>query len=68
MWPASVLMRRFAPGILLAISWPVLLVASDDTLARLSIHDRLLPITGGHIAPISDVPGWGVYRLEAEEQ
>lgn len=49
---------------LLAITWPVLLIASDSTIAQLSIAEELQPVDGGYSAPLSDTPGWGIYRYD----
>ncbi|MFI0608056.1 MAG: ArnT family glycosyltransferase [Anaerolineae bacterium] len=47
-----------------AISWPAQVVLSDDTLPHLDAGLLLRPVPAGHVAPISDVGGWGLYALE----
>lgn len=47
-----------------AVDWPAQIIVADATLDVLDARRRLQPVTGGRIAPISDVGGWGLYQLE----
>lgn len=67
-WRGVAVKKRSEPeeldAYLPAVDWPAQVIVADATLDVLDARPRLQPVTGGRVAPISDVGGWGLFRLE----